>query len=44
MDIWFQCTECIFATNSPKAAAKHYNDTDHEVPADKGEGSETHST
>lgn len=21
--MWFQCTECVFATNSPKVAAKH---------------------
>jgi hypothetical protein len=33
--MWFQCTECIFASNSPKAATKHTTDTAHEVKQEK---------
>lgn len=31
MDAWYDCNECIFATNSPKAAAAHTTKTGHEV-------------
>lgn len=31
MDAWYQCDECIFASNSPKAAAKHETDSGHHV-------------
>ena len=35
MPTWFQCTECIFATNSPKAAQIHTDKTQHII--DDGE-------
>jgi hypothetical protein len=31
MATWYQCEECIFATNSPKAAHKHGDDTGHQI-------------
>ena len=29
MGVWIWCTECAFATNSPKAAARHITNTQH---------------
>jgi hypothetical protein len=29
--MFFQCTECIFGTNSPRQADRHSDDTGHEV-------------
>lgn len=31
---WWQCEECIFATNSPKSAHIHSSQTGHEVIED----------
>jgi hypothetical protein len=29
--MWYQCQECIFATNGTKSAAKHTAETGHEM-------------
>lgn len=31
MGAWFDCTECVFASNSPKAAHKHETETGHKI-------------
>jgi len=31
MGVWIQCDECIFASNSPKAAAIHVEASGHHV-------------
>lgn len=37
MDTWFECSECIFATNSPKQAIAHEDKTGHEVYDESGQ-------
>lgn len=29
--MWFQCSDCIFASNSPREAEQHVEKTTHEV-------------
>lgn len=29
--MWFQCQECVFATNSPTQAARHSTTSGHET-------------
>lgn len=31
MGSWFDCQDCVFASNSPKQATKHVEDTGHSV-------------
>jgi hypothetical protein len=33
--MWFQCTECIFASNSPKQSKQHVTETGHKVDEEK---------
>lgn len=35
MGIWFQCTECIFGSNSHKHATSHADSTGHAVKEEK---------
>jgi hypothetical protein len=30
-DIWYQCDECVFATNGTRLAREHQEDTGHTV-------------
>jgi hypothetical protein len=41
-EIWYQCQECIFGSNSAKSANKHSLDSGHYVKEEKERSDENH--
>ena len=37
MGLWFQCADCVFGTNSPKAARVHEASSGHDITQEDDE-------